>query len=659
VAFGGFRRREPTGRCRGFVNWPVDEGDWFAHVGLMVRQTTGFAERMIRTKGIGTWLAAALALAVMAAWTGCQGPAPAVPPDGEPRRAGAAETAAGASDAFVILTGGGTPLSNEYSHYLQARAMSDYFRQRYPAEAVWTFFGIGNRDGAPGILADVHKQTRKGERLVDTWLPGSLPENRPATKEGFLKALREEILPRVAGGGTLYLFVGDHGELTPGKNAESAVTMWQLRRGRKGRGWDTDRNGILTVSDLRAALAAGLGRGRVVFCMTQCHAGGFHFMGVPRAPALATGPLLRVAGFTATDEASVASGCVADPDPVNWEGYERFIPQALLGRDLMTGARLGLPTASFAAAHEAATLVDRTIDKPYGSSDQFLAGWADHIETTLLRTLDLTDTEVGALASYTRAVDGQPVALAGDAALALRADRFRRFTAMWTNENPTMERLLNRGTRKELEAALAVDEAPAPAAGGGRRRGGAPTRRLWTETIRPAWKAAVAAGREVPVPAAAMAFEKRVLELEDGGRDFLSSTNREKGLLNEVYWESGFSEPVVKDRAKSEAVARWGGERRQRILEWATTHADAPVREAAATIARAQARAEARAPEPAGPIEPTAVERVLFYRRVVAAWNFLLATNNRAALAQLAAINEVENTPLPEPTRAANGRVGQ
>jgi hypothetical protein len=150
-----------------------------------------------------------------------------------------------------------------------------------------------------------------------------------------------------------------------------------------------------------------------------------------------------------------------------------------------------------------------------------------------------------------------------------------------------------------------------------------------------------------------------VLELEDGGRDFLSSANRERGLLNEVYWESGLSEPVVKDRVKADAVARWGGERRQRILEWAATHADAPVREAAATLTRAQARAAERAPEPAGAIEPTAVERVLFYRRVVAAWNFLLATNHRGALAQLAAINEVENTPLPEPMRSATGRVGQ
>jgi hypothetical protein len=284
----------------------------------------------------------ALALAVMAAWTGCQGPVPAVAPSGEPRRAGAAETAAGAGDAFVILTGGGTPLSNEYSHYLQARAMSDYFRQRYPAEAVWTFFGIGNRDRAPGILADVHKQTREGERFVDTWLPGTLPENRPATKEGFLKALREEILPRVAGGGTLYLFVGDHGELTPGKNGESAVTMWQLRRGRKGRGWDTDRNGILIGERFARGVGGGVGAGARGVLHDAVSLGGISLLWECRGRRRWRRDRCCVwRDLRRRMRQSVASGCVADPDPVNWEGYERFVPQALLGRDLMTGGAAG------------------------------------------------------------------------------------------------------------------------------------------------------------------------------------------------------------------------------------------------------------------------------------------------------------------------------
>lgn len=590
---------------------------------------------------------------------GCQAPAPLAGPTtpaAAPVTARRVNAAAQSGDAFVILTGGGTPLSNEYSHYLQARAMTDFFRQRYPAEAVWTFFGIGNREGAPGILSDVHRQIKEGDLLVDTWLPGTLPNNRPATKESFLTALRDEILPRVAGGGTLYLFVGDHGELSPGKNGESAVTMWQLYRGRGGRGWNTDRRGILTVSDLRTAFASGLGQGRVVFCMTQCHSGGFHFLGVPRDVGATGTGALRVAGFAATDEDSLASGCMADPDPENWMGYERFIPEALLGVDLITGARRGGGLGSFAAAHEAATLVDRTIDKPYASSDQWLERWAEHIETKLMRSLAGSEREREALAVYANVADGRRVTDASDANLMRRVERFRRFTAELSRDNAATAKLLNGGTRRELEAAIRQPEA-APESGGRRRRQ-APTGRLWTQTIRPAWKAAVLAGAVTGLPAAAVKFEKSILELEEKGRDFSSTLERQERLLNEVYWQSGLSNPVVTDRATADAVPRWAVVRRQRILEWAAASGSQAVRTAAAAIAKASPREEAGAPEPV--VDVTAVERVLAYRRALAAWSYLLATNNRAALARLAELIEIENTPLPAPTlsRAAD-RAGQ
>ncbi|MBI5768456.1 MAG: hypothetical protein HZA93_11720 [Verrucomicrobia bacterium] len=553
-------------------------------------------------------------------------------------------------DAFVILTGGGTPLTNEYSHYLQARALSDFFHARYPAEAVWTFFGIGNRTGAPGILADVHRQTKDGGLVLDSWFPGALRSNRPATKESFLAALRDEILPRVAGGGTLYLFVGDHGELSPAKDGESAVTMWQLRRGSGGRGWNTDNRGVLTVTELRAALATGLGRGRVVFCMTQCHSGGFHFLGVPRDIAKPGAPPLRVAGFTATDEENVAAGCDPDPDPENWAGYERYIPEALLGADLMTGARRSAERGSFEAAHEAASLVDFTIDLPRSSSEQFLDGWADYIDRKFVRSLAGSATERRALTGYQHALDGRAPVTPGDPALVLRAERFQRLTAALGREFPATAKLLTTGTRHELEAALNARE-PRGGGGPGRRGGGATARRLWPETIRPAWKAAVEAGTAGVLPAAAVRFEKRLLELEDGGRDFFSGGGRRGGMLNEVYWQSGQSTPVVTDRARAEAVPRWAAERRQKILEWARSSGNDAVRTAAATLTAAPPRAPGPAREPA--INKTAVERVLFYRRVLGAWGFLSATENHAALAQLAALIELEQTPLPPP--AVNG----
>lgn len=551
-------------------------------------------------------------------------------------------------DAFVILTGGGTPLSNEYSHYLQARAMSQFFRERYPAESIWTFFGIGNRDGAAPILADVHREVKDARgRLVDTWLTGTLPANRPATRASFLTALRDEILPRVASGGTLYLFIGDHGELTDGKKGESAVTLWQLRRGRRGR-WDTDESEVLTVSDLRAALAVGLGKGRVVFCMTQCHGGGFHFLGVPRDLAKPDTALPRVAGFTATDEANLAAGCVADPDPEKWQGYERYLPQALLGTDLLSGARQGPALGSFAAAHEAATLVDRTIDKPYSSSDQFLERWATRIETDISRSLTVSDAEGAAAATYAGIVDARHVKLAEDPSLAQRVAQFRKFTDMLAARNAATAHLLRSGTRAELQAALAEPEPSGPR--GGRRRNGPSARRVWADTLRPAWAAAVKAGQVSVLPAAALAFEQRLLKLEEDGRDYFTGTGRRTGLLNEIYWGSGLSEPIVKDRAKADAVPRWALERRERILAWAKAAESESVRAAAAAITQAGARNAEPAPEREPTIDPTAVERVLFYRRVLGAWQYLILTQNRAALAQLAALIEVENTPLPAAT---------
>lgn len=45
-----------------------------------------------------------------------------------------------------------------------------------------------------------------------------------------------------------------------------------------------------------------------------------------------------------------------------------------------------------------------------------------------------------------------------------------------------------------------------------------------------------------------------------------------------------------------------------------------------------------------------AAERVLFYRRVLAAWEFLLAANERPALARLRELIELERTPHPRPS---------
>src|SRR6267143_1062275 len=99
---------------------------------------------------------------------------------------------------------------------------------------------------------------------------------------------------------------------------QSIINLWSLDRDPESEhGWRSNDDESLGVAELRRTLAKGIGKGRVVFCMTQCHAGGFHYLAVPREmtpnpqwftvlpdwAAPKDQPLFpRAAGFTATDE---------------------------------------------------------------------------------------------------------------------------------------------------------------------------------------------------------------------------------------------------------------------------------------------------------------------------------------------------------------------
>jgi hypothetical protein len=570
-------------------------------------------------------------------------------------------------DALVLLSGGGTPLSNHYSQYVQAKALTAFFARNYPNQPTWIFFGHGNRPDVRAEIADAHHIIVRDGLEVDSWVPGVLPNNRAATRANFLKALREEILPTVRGGGTLYLFIGDHGELTKGDNGESAITMWQLKRGTRRRGnWSTDEKEVLSVADLRQVIAEGIGNGRVVFCMTQCHSGGFHYLGIPRemaaprswfasAPewqrAQKAAPGLRVAGFTATDEASIAAGCISNPDPENWAGYERFAPESVIGVDLMTERVMGPPRLSLAAAHEAATLVDTTIDKPRATSEQYLERWAHLIETRMTNELRLTEKTRAAVAVFQRAVETGKVTVASDQ-MDAKAKQFGRYTERLGEQNKAAKELLVQGTRKQLEDA---------SRGGGGGRGGAgrrgamtDARRVWNDTLRPAWKTALLAPNAALVPAAAREFEQKLIKMEEDGRNFLLPRGSDEDtLLNEIYWDSTYAEPQRFDRVKAEAVTRWAAERREKILAWGKGSTDSNLRAAAEKIGIAVAGRTGTPPAP-GPAAPaisrrTAAERVLFYRRVLAAWQFLIAMDARPELARLHELIELERTPLPTP----------
>lgn len=127
-------------------------------------------------------------------------------------------------------------------------------------------------------------------------------------------------------------------------------------------------------------------------------------------------------------------------------------------------------------------------------------------------------------------------------------------------------------------------------------------------------------------------------------------------LLNEMFWRSGYARPATLDVEKAEAVTSWGR---------CVARKSAPGRMPRPTPPCA------RPPRACGcPVEPRigpgrfrvviqlppAGRRVgpahrggahPFYRRVLAAWEFLETMGHGAALEQLRTLTALERTPLP------------
>lgn len=562
-------------------------------------------------------------------------------------------------DAWVVLSGGGTPTTNNYSQYLQARALNHWLRQQVPAEAVWTFFGAGNVPGRPVRLADTRRQVEEDGALLESWLPGELEGNRPATRAEVLGALRREVLPRVADGGTLFLFVGDHGELSEREPRESRIVLWQLEPAPlTPRGWLTNPEQVLGVRELRDVLRNGLGLGRVVFCITCCHSGGFHFMGEEEtahpdpawlrsgaAPlALAPEPPPRMAGFTATTAADPAAGCIAYLDTHTWEGSERFLPEALLGIDLVTGVRRELPRDTLAEAFAAAMELNVTIDQPHGTAEAVLETQARMIETQLT-TLDLTPRAATARRRFLEVADGAPV-VTGDSELRRREALYRSWTQVLATAFPEIADTLQRGRLAEIEQ---LGAPPAPKPGREERRAQRELRRAWVDVIRPAWRRALESRAVHGVGETEAAFERHLIALEESAREPLFFPGDREAVQEELYWQSGAADPTA-DAPRVRVLTRWEARRERAILEWAAGATNARVRDAVRVWKRAQ---ETLNPERADAGEPPplreAALRVLRWRRVLAAWSFLDAVGDEARLTRVRALLALERTPVLRP----------
>jgi hypothetical protein len=318
---------------------------------------------------------------------------------------------------------------------------------------------------------------------------------------------------------------------------------------------------------------------------------------------------------------------------------------------------------SFSDAHVAATLIDGTIDKPYSTSEQYLERWANLIEKRLAKERNLTPKIKKQVAVYQRTVDGAAPKIS-DSAFRERQAVFERFIQRMTEQNFGLKKLLLKGSRQELEAAINVAGTDEPLPVRPQRQQSQPRRRsdrttssdrrkLYTDTIRPAWKQAVDANQIPNLTPAVLKFEKYLLSREVMGSNYF--TFRGTGSLKEeAFWQSGYSNPQTLDAAKAEAIVRWSIERHDKILSWAGTSTDANVQAAAEKLLKSspqQFRASSISSELPAPLldEDIAAARTLFYRRVLAAWQVLLAVNERPALAKIRELTELERTPLPDP----------
>ncbi|MEO5625586.1 MAG: hypothetical protein ABIQ70_06240 [Dokdonella sp.] len=618
-----------------------------------------------------------------------------------------------AKDAFVVISGGGSPNSNHYSQYLQSRAYVTYLKANYPADQIWVFFGAGNVTGQPPVLSDVEQIVKDDRgRETTTWIAGGLPGNRPARRTELARAFRDEILPTVSDGGTLYLFVGDHGAPSTGVNRESIISLWSWDRDPTlAFGWRNYDSAAETlgVAELRRWLSAGLGHGRVVFVMSQCFSGGFHYLGVPREAALNPSWFTRVpawasaveeprnmplaAGFTATDDHSVASGCTSDVSADHWAGYERYLPENLLGLDLFTLRAGAKPERhSFYQAHREAVLADQTIDKPGTTSEQYLEVWADAIER-LAKDANLTDAVKAQMANYRNTMNGK-TAQADDAAFKERRDEYRRFIDRMVKQNPALADL-TRAPQPELERTIksesdggspnhAHTEGNEPSTGDDEQGDGEDLQLaawLWVKKIAPAWAAAIDSGEITDLSKPVAAFERDMASIEtrpdrNAHRDSRSMADRRIGdpsLL--VYFHGGYADPATFDPARARSISDWAQKRKRAIVEWAKKSTNAKLRATAETYAllapqemidpdaavngdadrgtrgtAGESASKTEHPNDSSPPQlkrSIAAARIYAYRQVLAAWQFLLAMHEKPALERVTALTQLERTPLP------------
>ncbi len=269
-----------------------------------------------------------------------------------------------------MIAGGGNPLSNHYSQYLQTRVLTEWLRRSVTTESVNVFFGAGNTTPDRGF-PDVHVVRRAGGGELHGFVPGSIEGNQPARHSRVRAFFGQDSVRRAKG--NLFLFVGDHGIPGGDDHSNNCIVLWSPNTR------SHPESECLSVSQLRALLER-LSVRRTVFAMSQCYSGGFHQLGVRNGSDGLPTASGRVCGFTSTTPFRLAAGCTPDVESDRYQGYERTFTEQLTGRNIVSGASLrSAPPGDLRAVHRRAALLDMTIDIPLSTTEYFLVDWSDAI----------------------------------------------------------------------------------------------------------------------------------------------------------------------------------------------------------------------------------------------------------------------------------------
>jgi hypothetical protein len=547
------------------------------------------------------------------------------------------------ANKVLIVSGGGNPANNHYSQYLQTKILADQLRSTIPGTEITVYFGAGNAEGAPLVLADVHRTLKAADGSSrEVMVPGIISGNQAATGKNIDNYFSSTKTSTLRQDETFFLLVSDHGMPYQFPNGSSDSTFsnncidtWgfsaDLASGQFKLASGSER--CFSKDQLKNQIKKNVTAGRTVFAMSQCYSGGFHGLSVDLTQPMYPSADSRTCGFTAVTEDTTASGCTPDVDGQGYQGYERSFTQQLTGVDIVTGKRFAAAKNSFLDAHRAATLEDQAKDIPLSTSDYFLWKWALAIESsgflprTLIVNAAAAKTSLDQVAIGAKNVN-DPDYISKDSFFEKMQNELVRLYPEYTTG---LTGSINAHARLVAKIANDFNKIEQTI-----RRESSILNASEVELLKH-WYTYVKTGQSVLLP--------EISNIETG---IFGRLDEQYGVgYGNYYSLFTMSMAAVSNPAKAELVSDYKAKRESYALSWALASGDANLKYLAKSFKAAQPIVEKLSNDYNQLVNRHGqARRLLIYRQALGAWNALVKMQDAQALKELKGLIDCEATPL-------------